>query len=157
MFSRYSRLVAGSGDPQRHRRPRAGSHVQPAGADRRPHRLEQDGEEQFETVALGWTGRNVYVRVTDTRYHFTACWLPATSDAGRAAPPLTARVTREAMTIVGRFLCRIGVHRWLHKRNPEDGAPYLECERCLKRKDTQSIADTPSGGGGAMQGGTGMG
>jgi hypothetical protein len=28
---------------------------------------EQDGEEQFETVALGWTGRNVYVRVTDPR------------------------------------------------------------------------------------------
>jgi len=22
---------------------------------------------------------------------------------------------------MGRFLCRIGVHRWLHKRNPEGG------------------------------------
>jgi hypothetical protein len=36
-----------------------------------------DGEEQFQTVALGWTRRNVYVRVTDTRCQFTACWLDA--------------------------------------------------------------------------------
>jgi hypothetical protein len=38
---------------------------------------EQDGEEQFETVALGWTGRNVYVRVTDPRYRLSATWLDA--------------------------------------------------------------------------------
>ena len=43
------------------------------------------------------------------------------------------------MTIVARFLCMIGVHRWLHKRNPESGATYLECERCQKQKDTISI------------------
>jgi hypothetical protein len=38
---------------------------------------EQDGEERFERVALGWTGRDVYVRVTDTRYQFSATWLDA--------------------------------------------------------------------------------
>jgi hypothetical protein len=27
----------------------------------------QDGEEHIETVALGWTGRHVYVRLTDRR------------------------------------------------------------------------------------------
>jgi hypothetical protein len=38
---------------------------------------EHDGEEHIETEALGWTGRNVYVRVTDTRYQFSATWLDA--------------------------------------------------------------------------------
>jgi hypothetical protein len=51
---------------------------------------------------------------------------------------------------MGRFLCMIGVHRWLHKRNPEGGEPYLECERCQKQKDTMSLTDNlgPGGGGG---------
>jgi hypothetical protein len=52
------------------------------------------------------------------------------------------------MTIVGRFLCRIGVHRWLHKRNPEGGATYLECERCQKQKDTMTLTDYGDAGGG---------
>jgi hypothetical protein len=39
---------------------------------------EQDGKEQFQTVALGWTGRNVYVRITDPRYRLSATWLDAT-------------------------------------------------------------------------------
>lgn len=47
--------------------------------------------------------------------------------------------------IMGRFLCRIGVHRWVNKRNPEGGAHYLECERCHKQKDTATLGD--SGGG----------
>ena len=38
---------------------------------------ECDGEEQFETVALGWTGRDVYVRMPDRRYRFTSVWLDA--------------------------------------------------------------------------------
>jgi hypothetical protein len=38
---------------------------------------EQDGEEQVETEALGWSGRDVYVRMPDRRYRFTACWLDA--------------------------------------------------------------------------------
>jgi hypothetical protein len=38
---------------------------------------EQDGEEHVETVALGWTGRDVYVRMPDRRYRFTAVWLDA--------------------------------------------------------------------------------
>jgi hypothetical protein len=54
---------------------------------------------------------------------------------------------RRTMTIVGKFLCMIGVHRWLHKRNPEGGATYLECERCQKQKDTMSLTD--HGGGDA--------
>jgi hypothetical protein len=36
-----------------------------------------DGEEQVETVALGWSGRGVYVRMTDTRYRLRAVWLDA--------------------------------------------------------------------------------
>jgi hypothetical protein len=44
----------------------------------------------------------------------------------------------------------IGVHRWVHKRNPESGASYLECERCQKElecercqkeKDTVTLTD----------------
>jgi hypothetical protein len=38
---------------------------------------EHDGEVQLETKALGWTGQNVYVRLPDRRYRFTACWLDA--------------------------------------------------------------------------------
>jgi hypothetical protein len=36
-----------------------------------------DGEEHLETEALGWTGRNVYVRMPDRRYNRTAVWLDA--------------------------------------------------------------------------------
>ena len=43
----------------------------------------------------------------------------------------------------------IGVHRWLHKRNPEGGEPYLECERCQKQKDTMSLTDNLGPGGAA--------
>ena len=45
------------------------------------------------------------------------------------------------MTIVGRFLCRIGMHRWVRKRNPEGGETYRECERCQKQK-TITLSDT---------------
>ena len=38
---------------------------------------ENDGEEHIETVALGWTGRDVYVRMSDTRYQLRAVWLDA--------------------------------------------------------------------------------
>ena len=38
---------------------------------------EDDGEEYLDTVALGWTGRDVYVRMTDTRYELRAVWLDA--------------------------------------------------------------------------------
>jgi hypothetical protein len=36
-----------------------------------------DGAEHVDTVALGWTGREVYVRLPDRRYQFTAVWLAA--------------------------------------------------------------------------------
>ena len=42
----------------------------------------EDGVEQFEIEALGWTDRRVYVRLPDPRYRFTACWLEA-SDVRR--------------------------------------------------------------------------
>jgi hypothetical protein len=38
---------------------------------------EHDGEEQLETGALGWTGRNVYVRLPDRRYRLASVWLDA--------------------------------------------------------------------------------
>jgi hypothetical protein len=38
---------------------------------------EDDGEEHLDTVALGWTGRNVYVRLPDPRYRLTSLWLDA--------------------------------------------------------------------------------
>jgi hypothetical protein len=46
---------------------------------------------------------------------------------------------------MGRLLCRIGVHRWVKKRNPEGGAHYLECERCQKQKDTVTLGGSGSG------------
>ena len=47
---------------------------------------------------------------------------------------------------MGRFLCMIGVHRWLHKRNP-DGDDYLECERCLEAKAAITLNDYGDPGG----------
>ena len=35
------------------------------------------GVEQFETKALGWTDRRVYVRLPDSRWRFTSVWLDA--------------------------------------------------------------------------------
>jgi hypothetical protein len=52
-----------------------------AGADRRPHRVEHDGEEQIETVALVGL-RGMYGRVQDRRYQLKAVWLAA-SDVTR--------------------------------------------------------------------------
>jgi hypothetical protein len=43
---------------------------------------EHDGEERIETVALGWTASDVYVRMPDRRYNRTAVWLDA-SDVKR--------------------------------------------------------------------------
>jgi hypothetical protein len=36
-----------------------------------------DGEEYIDTVALGWTGQDVYVRMTDRRYQLRAVCLDA--------------------------------------------------------------------------------
>jgi hypothetical protein len=36
-----------------------------------------DGEEQVETEAAGWSGHLVYVRVPDRRYRLTSVWLDA--------------------------------------------------------------------------------
>jgi hypothetical protein len=38
---------------------------------------EDDGEEHVDTMALGWTRRDVYVRLPDPRYQFIAVWLDA--------------------------------------------------------------------------------
>jgi hypothetical protein len=45
----------------------------------------EDGVEQLETVALGWSGQNVYLRLPDPRYRFTAAWLDA-ADVRRDDP-----------------------------------------------------------------------
>lgn len=36
-----------------------------------------DGEEHIETVAVGWSGRLVKVRMDDRRWHANAMWLRA--------------------------------------------------------------------------------
>jgi hypothetical protein len=105
----------------------------------------------WDQEALGWTGRDVYVRLPDPR-------LPVhrglAGRGGRAAPLARKRIDiaggQRTMTIVGKFLCMIGVHRWLHKRNPEGVAQYLECERCQKQKDTMSLTDHGGGGAGGF-------
>jgi len=38
---------------------------------------EGDGEDFIETVAAGWSGQNVYVRLPDRRYRLTSVWLDA--------------------------------------------------------------------------------
>jgi prophage protein DUF1660 len=44
--------------------------------------------------------------------------------------------------MMGKLLCRLGLHRWGSKRNPESGVRYLECARCRKQKDTITMGDT---------------
>jgi hypothetical protein len=36
-----------------------------------------DGEERIDTVALGWNGQHVYVRMADARCRTRAIWLDA--------------------------------------------------------------------------------
>jgi hypothetical protein len=43
---------------------------------------DRDGEEWTGTEALGWTGHEVYVRMSDPRYRLRAVWLDA-SDVKR--------------------------------------------------------------------------
>jgi hypothetical protein len=38
---------------------------------------EDDGEEYIDTVAAGWSGQPVYVRVPDRRCRLTSVWLDA--------------------------------------------------------------------------------
>jgi hypothetical protein len=38
---------------------------------------DRDGEEWIETEALGWTGHEVYLRMSDPRYRLRAVWLDA--------------------------------------------------------------------------------
>ena len=45
----------------------------------------EDGVEQLETEALGWTGRRAYVRLPDSRWPYTSIWLDA-SDVRRLNP-----------------------------------------------------------------------
>ena len=49
------------------------------------------------------------------------------------------------MATLGRMLCRIGLHRWITQFNQENGARYLECDRCGKQKDTVSLSDNLGG------------
>lgn len=46
------------------------------------------------------------------------------------------------MSMVHRLLCRIGVHRWMVQSDPETGAPFQECDRCGKERDTVAIVDS---------------
>jgi hypothetical protein len=43
---------------------------------------EETGEEFIDTVALGWTSRDVCVRMPDTRYRLTSVWLDAADVSG---------------------------------------------------------------------------
>ncbi|HMG29019.1 MAG TPA: hypothetical protein VK585_02720 [Jiangellaceae bacterium] len=36
-----------------------------------------NGVGYVDTTTLGWTGQHVYVRLTDSRWQFTAVWLDA--------------------------------------------------------------------------------
>jgi hypothetical protein len=72
-----ARLVTRPGDPQRHSRPPARAHLLPAGAGRARIVWQDDGDEFIETVAAGWSGQNVYVRLPDRRYRLTSVWLDA--------------------------------------------------------------------------------
>ena len=58
---------------------------------------EQDGEEQFQTVALEWTGRDLYVPVTDARY-------PAVDRLGEGHLPLSEAAREAERQTAGRHL-----------------------------------------------------
>ena len=36
------------------------------------------------------------------------------------------------------WLCRLGVHRFEHRKNPE-GEPYVTCRRCGKDSDDEGV------------------
>jgi hypothetical protein len=62
-------------------------------------------------------------------------------DLSGASGNLDSAGGRRTTRTMGKILCRIGVHRWHPKRNPESGETYRECERCQKQK-TITLSDT---------------
>ncbi|HET6918900.1 MAG TPA: hypothetical protein VFI46_05455 [Jiangellaceae bacterium] len=76
------RLGAWSGHPQLDRGKGAQHRLDPPVPMTARIVRAEDGEEHIETVALGWAGSDVYVRMPDTRYRFAAVWLDA-SDVTR--------------------------------------------------------------------------
>jgi hypothetical protein len=70
-----------------------------------------------------------------------------TCSTRREAALLTAAATGGSCSPCrGKFLCRIGVHRWERMRNPEGGEWYLECARGRKEKDELSLGGGPDAG-----------
>jgi hypothetical protein len=55
-----------------------------------------DDGEHVDTVALGWTGRDVYVRMSDGRYRVRAVWLDAADVTRRSHAPSCRANTRAA-------------------------------------------------------------
>jgi hypothetical protein len=65
-------MVDGSEDPQLDRCPPARAHRPTAAPIVARIVWEDDGEELIETVAAGWSGQFVYVRLPDRRYRLTS-------------------------------------------------------------------------------------
>jgi hypothetical protein len=86
------------------------------------------------TAELQWMTREEQLRhVADVVMHIWAL---------RAAlAEFTPATKEDGMTMFGKLLCRVGVHRWVTHRNPENAATYLKCDRCRKEKDTVSMSD----------------
>ena len=40
----------------------------------------------------------------------------------------------------GKLLCRLGLHRWTNRKNP-DGEPYVACVRCERIREFPSSAE----------------
>jgi hypothetical protein len=68
-------------------------------------------DEQIDTVALGWTGRDVYVRVPDRRYWLTSVWLNAADVTRRQ------RVDFEGSGVIN--------HHRQHGRRRDPDRPHL--------------------------------
>jgi hypothetical protein len=65
------------GDHQRHGGQATTASAETAGAGHGSGRVGLDGEERIDTVALGWNGQHVYVRMADARCRTRAIWLDA--------------------------------------------------------------------------------
>jgi hypothetical protein len=64
------------------------------------------------------------------------------------------RLVRIAYRWRSRLLCRLGVHRWVLRRNPELGgreALYEDCRRCGRERTTYDPRDQGAVRGGRRQ------
>jgi len=81
------------------------------------------------------TGLGRDLQLTWREHH----WTPTCDMVSRPRMDMWGNHAEVDVMSVGHMLCKIGIHRWVHCRNPDGGGVYLQCQRCGREKDAVTI------------------